>query len=109
MLFVYEIELPKDADVAAFGAFMREEYVPAIHKRPTRDGVVTGLELLEPDPNQPNQPFLWLVRWEGLRMAGWRLDDDAVRSKFEGFGATMRDKGLWREFASWPTTDVQPD
>jgi hypothetical protein len=105
MLLIYEIELPKDEDVSAFRAFMRDEYIPAVHKGPTRVGQVKGLELLERDASETGHRFLWLVRWDGLNpQASDYLDDEAVRRKFEAFGATMKDHVAWQEVAGW----VQP-
>lgn len=46
-MLVYQISLPKKQDAAAFVTFMRTEYLPAVHKGPTRVGQVTDLVLLQ--------------------------------------------------------------
>jgi hypothetical protein len=101
MLFISEIELPKEEDAAAFAEFMQNEYIPAIHKGPTRVGQVEGLELLEGDPTETSHRFLWLVRWNGLEPGHARQVDDAVLRKFEAFSASMKEHVAWREVATW--------
>lgn len=103
MLLVYEFELPKDKDPSAFGDFMRDEYIPAVHKGPTRVGQVQELELLERAVSETGHRFLWLVRWDGLdpEHGGPAIDDEAVHRKLEGFGATMKEHVTWLETAAW--------
>jgi hypothetical protein len=101
MLFISEIELPRTEDAAAFAEFMRDEYIPAVHKGPTRIGQVAELELLQGNTTETSHRFLWLVRWNGLEheKAGARVDDEAVARKFEGFGAGMTEHVSWAEVA----------
>ena len=107
MLLAYELELAKERDASEFGAFMRDEYIPAVHKGPTRVGQVKELELLEREATDTSHRFLWLVRWDGMNpQAGVRLDDEAIERKLEAFGVTMGEHIVWQEDARWvpPTT-----
>ena len=101
MLLISRIELPKDQDGDAFAEFMREEYIPAVHTGPTRVGQVEGVELLERDTTEDEHEFLWLVHFDGLkpRDATVRVDDDAVREKFESFAPTLTQPDTWQEVA----------
>jgi hypothetical protein len=100
MVFISEIELPEEKDAAAFAEFMRDEYIPAVHKGPTRVGQVRELELLQGNTTETSHRFLWLVRWSGLEQGGGtRIDDDAVVRKFEGFGARMKERLAWEQIA----------
>jgi hypothetical protein len=99
MLFISEIELPEGKDVAAFEEFMRDEYIPAIHKGPTRVGQVAEVELLRGETSETSQRFLWLVRWKGFQQGDARIDDEAVGRKFEEFGAEMKQRAPWEEVA----------
>ena len=103
MLLISEIELPEDVDVAAFTDFMRDEYMPAVRRLPTRAGQVTGVELVQRPTGETTQAFLWLVRWSGVPGGARTLvDDDAVRERFEKFGAVIAEPVEWREVASVP-------
>jgi hypothetical protein len=100
MVFISEIELPQGKDPAAFVEFMRDEYIPAVHKGPTRVGQVRQLELLQGNTTDTNHRFLWLVHWSGLEQGGGtRIDDEAVVRKFEGFGASMKERVTWEQVA----------
>ena len=103
-MLVYEIRLPKEKDPAAFAEFMQDEYLPAVHKGPTRVGQVTELRLLRRETAAAAHRFLWLVGWSGLDnpQAGLHVDDEAVLGKFsEKFGATVKRLDGWEEVASW--------
>jgi hypothetical protein len=102
MLLISEIELPENADVAAFADFMRDEYMPAVRTLPTRVGQVQGVELVQRATSETTQAFLWLVRWSGLPGGRANVDDDVVRRKFEEFGAAIKDPVEWREVAKVP-------
>jgi hypothetical protein len=98
MLLITEITLPKRKNAEAFAEFMRDEYIPAVHKGPTRVGQVEDVELLQGDTTESSHAFLWLVRWNGLKQgAGARIDDEKVERKFEKFGATMEAAVAWHE------------
>jgi hypothetical protein len=98
MLFISEIELPAGKDVAAFEEFMRDEYIPAIHKGPTRVGQVAEV-LLRGETSETSQRFLWLVHWSGLQQGAVRIDDEAVVRKFEEFGTEIKQQSNWEEVA----------
>jgi hypothetical protein len=102
MLLVSEIELPEHADAAAFADFMRDEYVPAVRRVPTRVGQVMGVELVQRATTETTQAFLWLVRWSGVSGGHAHVDDEAVQRKFEQFGAVIKQPVEWREVAKWP-------
>ena len=46
-MIIYRIKLPEEQDTEAFVKFMRDEYLPAVWKGPTRAYAVDGLSLLE--------------------------------------------------------------
>ncbi len=48
-MVVLELKLPKNKDPETFAAFMRDEYMPAVHKGPTRLGVVSSISLSRHD------------------------------------------------------------
>ena len=102
MVLISEIELPENADVAAFADFMRDEYVPAVRMLPTRVGQVLGVQLLQRASGEATPSFLWLVHWSGLSGGRAHVDDDAIRRKFEEFGAAITDPVEWREVAKSP-------
>jgi hypothetical protein len=105
MLLISKVELPEGADAAAFGEFVRDTYIPAVHKGPTRVGQVAGLELVEGGTDK-HRTFLWLVRWSGISGgAGVHVDDEAVRQRFEEFGATIKKPVVWQEVGRWPAAD----
>ena len=104
-MLIYEIRLPKEKDPAAFGAFMQDEYFPAVHKGPTRVGQVTELLLLRREGTRAAHRFLWLVGWSGIvPSSDWypRADDEAVGSQLsDTFGATVKRLDAWQEVAHW--------
>ena len=109
MLLISEIELPEGADADAFADFFRDEYIPAVHKGPTRVGQVHGLELVERTTTDTRRKFLWLVHWSGLSGgAGVHVDDEAVQKRFEELGATIKKPVIWQEVASWPAPGESP-
>jgi hypothetical protein len=98
MLLISQIELPKDQDREAFGAFMRDEYLPAVHTGPTRVGQVEALELVERD----GEEFLLLVHFNGPdtgKAVPTGFDDAAVPEKFDRFGARIAHQVAWNEVA----------
>jgi hypothetical protein len=104
MLLMSRIELPKKQDPAAFGDFMRDEYIPAVHKGQTRAGMVEELELLQSAGTETNHTFLWLLNWNGIIPGPTFLggvDDEDVLHRFEGFGATVKPHVSWQEVARW--------
>ena len=103
-MLTYEIRLPKGKSASSFEKFMRDEYVPAVRKGPTRVGQVTELVLLRREPTPTSHRFLWLVGWSGIDAsmpAGPAVDDEAVVRKFEKFGPKMKRLEKWEEVASW--------
>jgi len=95
-MLIYQIKLPKKQDPDAFAKFMREEYLPAVHKGPTRVGQVTKLTLLK--GVAPTQGFFLHVGWSGLPgHEGIRIDDDAVQQKFDQLGARFQFLGTFEE------------
>jgi hypothetical protein len=103
MFLLSEIELPSEADAAAFVDFMRDEYFPAVQMSPTRIGQVDGLQLLQGSTADTSQTFLLLVDWNGLEheRAGDHVDE-AIFEKFEGFGAIRKPHVAWKEVATRP-------
>jgi hypothetical protein len=108
-MLVYDVRLPKDKRAATFERFMRDEYIPAVHKGPTRVGQVGELMLLRCEPTSTRHKFLWLVDWGGLpneQPMGVRVDDEKVSRKFERFGATVKRLDAWDEVARWRASDA---
>ena len=107
-MIIYQIRLPKKQDAEAFVKFMHEEYLPAVHKEPTRVGQVTALVLLqaEPEGRTTGCEFFLHVGWSGLAIGGYRLDDEAVASKLESFKARIKRLGFYSEVAAWHKGDV---
>jgi hypothetical protein len=101
MLFVSEIELPKEQDATAFADFMRDEYIPAVELGPTRVGMVDGLQLLQGTSDDASHTFLYLVDWNGLEheKAGAHVDEETSR-RFDEFGATRTPHVAWSEVAT---------
>lgn len=103
-MIIYQIKLPKKQDPEAFAAFMRDEYFPAIHKGPTRVGQVLSLALLQSDKSA--HEFFWHVGWGGLSQGGPRVNSKKIASKFESFGASVKEFGFYREIAAWDENDA---
>ena len=104
---IYQIRLAEGQDTEAFAKFMREEYLPAIPRTPTRVGGVTGLALLQllPDVSREsggadNAPEFFLhVAWNGLPGCledAWVSDEEVLR-KLESFGTRVKLLGSYRE------------
>lgn len=102
-MIAYQIKLPETQDLEAFAVFMKDEYLAAVHRGPTRVGQVTSLLLLQKqaDTGAKMHEFLWLVGWGGLSSGDFRIDDEAVEKKFKAFKARMKRLGSYREIASW--------
>jgi hypothetical protein len=108
-MLVYDVRLPKDRRAATFERFMRDAYIPAVHKSPTRVGQVNELMLLRCEPTSTRHKFLWLVDWSGLpngQPMGVRVDDEKVSRKFEAFGATVKRLDAWDEVGRWRPSDA---
>ncbi len=105
-MIVCHIQLPKKQDAAAFVAFMRDAYFPAIRKGQTRVGQVTTLQLLarvnEHEGDNNTHEFFWHVGWSGLPTDQVRVDDEGIAHKLEAFGAVIKHLGYFEEVAVWP-------
>lgn len=105
-MIVYRIDLPQEQDPAAFVTFMRDEYLPAVRKGPTRVGQVLGLTLQQDgSSSEPvGHSFLLLVEWSGLtgNYTYLRVEDEGVEGRFGAFGAPLHLLGAYREVARWP-------
>jgi hypothetical protein len=115
MLLISEMELPQDADGAAFSAFLRDEYLPAVHTGPTRVGQVEDLEFAERETTDGGHRFLRIVRWSGIDPGDgpWedmpvRVDDEAVLQKLASFGAKTTRHARWQEVARLPDATETP-
>jgi hypothetical protein len=101
-MLLYKIRLPKETDAEAFVTFMREEYIPAVHKGPTRIGQVTDLVLLQGETADTRHEFFLHVGWSGLSGRGsLNVDNEEVLRKFESFGARLEFVGAYTEVAAW--------
>ena len=101
---VYLIALAAEQDVEAFDAFMRDRYLPAVHKGPTRVGQVTGLTLWRgvSDTHEGTRQFLLHMDFAGLSIGRLRIDDDAVQSDFDSFEPAVDRLGAFDRRAAWP-------
>ena len=105
-MVVFELKLPSGKDPEVFAAFMRDEYMPAVHKGPTRLGQVTSISLSQRRNlhagNDFERRFLMLVDWEGVELDGLpRVDGDAVKAKLDGFKLRVKPLGEFSEAARW--------
>ncbi len=104
-MIIYQIRLPQKQDAEAFVKFMREEYLPAVRKTPTRAGQVTALMLLERenefDGDDVEHEFFLHVGWDGVRASEIHVDNDEVGRKFRAFKAPLKRLGSFAEVAAW--------
>lgn len=110
-MLIYQITLPQDQDADGFIAFMRDMYIPAVHKGPTRVGQVTGLALLQ--SRTATHEFFLHQGWGGLQNAvprdgDWRelpnidsADREQLERTFEAFNIRVRSLGSYAEVAAW--------
>lgn len=100
---IHRITLSDEQDADAFETFMRDEYLPAVHKGPTRVGQVTSVTLLRgvADTHQRMPTFLMNVGYDGMATGRVNVDDQAVRDKFESFGAQIERVGAFTQVAVW--------
>jgi hypothetical protein len=92
VMTIYSIKLSEGKTRSAFEAFMSGEVFPAVDKRSTRAGRVTGLVLLR--ANGTSDEYLWLVYGSlngGVAQVG----------KIEGFGAKVTPMYEFHESMSW--------
>lgn len=111
-MLIYQITLPQDQDADAFISFMRDSYIPAVHKGPTRVGQVTSLALLH--SRTAADDFFLHVGWSGLprgveHEGDWRdlpgvdgSDEEQLRRTLESFGLRVHSLGTYNEVAAWP-------
>jgi|SRR5215217_3550572 len=96
---VHQLTLPAGADPEAFETFMRERYFPAVHRGPTRVGLIEDLALWRDSRTDPERTtFLLVCDFDGAagdRMP--RLDDDAVAEAFDAFRPTVTFLGTYHE------------
>jgi len=81
---------------------MQEKYFPAIHKKPTRVGQVTGLVLLQGRETNTAHRFFWHIGWSGLPGGRLRVDNQDVQNEFEAFNASLKRLGVYEEVAVLP-------
>jgi hypothetical protein len=104
LMINYRIRLPREQDAKVFAAFMRDEYLPAIHKGSTRVGQVTSLTLesREDTPDGAEHEFFLRVGWSGLPSGRFHLDDDGeIERRFTAFGAVLLYLGTYANIVTW--------
>ena len=107
---ISHITLPEGIDAAAFVAFMKNEYFPAIYKGATNVGQVPGLALLQgvdtpsrvPRPSRSHMFFMLVGVRSRLQQFGEPVDDEEVQRKFKAFGAHVETLGVYDQVAVWP-------
>jgi len=94
-MLIFKIKTPKKIDSEAFVKFLTEEYLPAVHRGPTRVGQITGLVLLQATP--PGDGLYLNVEWSGLPRTDLPIDDPKAKEKFAEFGAKLKFSGSYDE------------
>lgn len=104
---LFQATLPEDQDGDAFEAFLRDRYLPAVHRGPTRVGQVTGLTLWRgvAGTHAPTSTFILVMRYAGMVDGRLRVDDDSVASELDAFGAPLERLGAFTESSSWSEGD----
>jgi hypothetical protein len=102
-LIIHQITLPEEQDSNTFIEFMRDEYLPAVHKGPTRVGQVIGLALLRgvTATHERTNTFHMHINFGGLATGKLRIENEEVQRKFETFGARVEHLGTYGEVAAW--------
>ncbi len=103
-MVVLELKLPKSKNPETFAAFMRDEFMPAVRKEPTRMGQVSSVSVSQRRNlhagDDFERSFLMLVGWEGVELNTLpRIDGDAVKAKLEGFKLKVKPLGEFNEIA----------
>jgi hypothetical protein len=106
-MVVLELKLPKSKDPEAFVRFMRDEYMAAVRKEPTRAGQVMSVTLSQRRNlhagDDFERSFLMIVGWEGVELDRLpRIDGEAVNAKLESFKLKVNPLGEFDEVAGWP-------
>ncbi len=107
-MVVLELKLPKSKDPEVFAAFMRDEYLAAVHKGPTRLGQVSSVSLSQRRNlhagDDFERTFFMLVGWEGVELDTLpRVDGDDVKGKLDGFMLDVKTLGEFSDIAGWQT------
>jgi hypothetical protein len=107
-MVVLEVKLPKDKNPESFAAFMRDEYVAAVHKGPTRLGQVSSIALSQRRNlhagDDFERSFLMIVGWDGVELDHMpRIDGEAVNAKLGSFKLKVKPLGEFNEIAGWAT------
>jgi hypothetical protein len=97
---IYRISLSEQQDADAFETFLRDRYLPAVHKGPTRTGQVTSLALLRgvADTHAPTHTFMIHLGFDGLASGGLRIDDEDAQRDFDAYGAPLERLGAFGEY-----------
>ncbi len=104
-MVVLELTLPKSKDPQAFAEFMRDEYMAAVHRGPTRVGQVLSISLSQRRNlharDDFERSFIMLVGWEGVELDTLpRVDGDDVKAKLDGFMLEVKPLGEFSDIAS---------
>jgi hypothetical protein len=105
-MVVLELKLPKNKNPETFAAFMRDEYMAAVHKGPTRRGQVSSIALSQRRNLHAREDFersfLMIVGWEGVELDTLpRIDGEAVNAKLDGFKLRVKPLGEFNDIAGW--------
>jgi hypothetical protein len=106
MLYIDQIKLPLCENRDAFETFMRSDYLPAVHKGPTRIGQVTYLAVVRAETEEDG--FFLHIGWMGMDVSDKipRIDDENVQRRFESFGAAVSRVGHYTNVATWQRGDA---
>jgi hypothetical protein len=106
-MVVLEVKLPKNKNPETFAAFMRDEYMAAVHKGPTRLGQVTSIALSQRRNHHAGddfeRSFLMIAGWDGVELDHLpRVDGEDVNAKLESFKLKVKPLGEFNDIAGWP-------
>ena len=109
---VFRITLPEQVDPDVFETFMTGRFFPAVHRGPTRIGLVTGLNLWRRAANseQPSRVFLMEYGFNGVlsdRLP--RVDDEAVLTEFEAYSSYFEPLGPFTDRTPEPEPEPEPE
>jgi hypothetical protein len=100
-MIVQRIKLSPGQDPDEFVRFMRDEFLPAMRRGPTRIGQATYIELVQGNTQETLDEFMLLV--EGLMSFHPGFVGPELEKQFERFGAELdgpnadfRSVALWR-------------
>jgi hypothetical protein len=111
-MIVRRIEIGPNQDVDKFVEFMREEYLPAIRRGPTRVGQAEYAELFQGNTETTTHQFILLVEGLMILPAGFVGEEQAKRfqefvPKVDHIADDFRSVARWSE-SEGTTSEITP-